>query len=104
MTETTLERRPESSSISDKRASKPAWKKPWVWVVAVVVLAGLIAGIVYSLSGPSATKVATPRNPPATSPKGQQPLAGTGIADIGKPFSDGEFTFSVVGFDCSTVT
>lgn len=106
MSETTIERRPNSLPPSEKRPSRPAWKRPWVWALAAVVLVCAVAGGVFVLrSHGSATPTATPRhNPPATAPQGQQPLAQPGVADIGKPTSDGGFAFDVTGYDCSTVT
>jgi hypothetical protein len=82
------------------KAERPFYKKPWVWVVGVIVFI-----IVVSLaSGGSETDTGTAgggTQQGAGGGGGSQPNAGgPKVAGIGDPAADGQFTFTVNDFEC----
>jgi hypothetical protein len=60
------------------KAARPFWKKPLVWIASLVVI--LIVAVALG-GGGNETKTAAP-------------------AGIGEPAADGQFTFTVNGFEC----
>ncbi len=71
------------------RAERPFWKKPWVWVVGIIVLAAIA----------SAAGTSSDSDDPSNSD-----TADSGDSDdaagIGSQVSDGKFTFTVHSFEC----
>jgi len=67
------------------KADRPFWKKPWVWVVAVIA----IAVVSMTMGGGDSGE---------TAGDGDAPEATS--AGIGDAVADGKFTFTVSSFDC----
>jgi hypothetical protein len=87
------------------KASRPFWKKPWVWLLAIVLVV-ILAVVANAASGSSPTNAGQSNGSTGNQSSGQGGGGGqsgssqSSATGIGKPASDGQFTFTVQKFTC----